>query len=323
MRLLLLALTGALGLLLGLTAGAEGWSLSPSAWAQDAALILELRLPRSASAWLAGAALGLAGAIAQGLFRNPLADPYLLGSAAGAHLGVSLALVAGATLTWPVSLGVPLAAFLGALGGVLLSLMLAGTLHQGTPLLLAGVIVGMLLGTGAEMLSLIAPEILRARQAFLLGTTVYADAGAVALLGLAVAVAGALAWPAARVLDALTLGEDAAATLGLPVRACRIGLLAALALATGAAVSQVGLVGFIGLVAPHLVRAMGTRAHRALLLQSACCGGALLVWADAFCRGWAAPSEWPVGLMTASLGGAYLLVLLRRRGRPSASGPPP
>lgn len=318
-RTLLLVLLGLLGLMLGLAAGADGWSLSPSVWVRDAALISDLRWPRSASAWLAGAGLGLAGAIAQGLFRNPLADPFLLGSAAGAHLGVSLALVAGTTLAWPASPGIPLAAFLGALGGVLLSLSLAGSMHQGTPLLLAGVVVGMLLGTLAEMLSLLAPEILRSRQAFLLGTTAFADGQSVTLLVIALTGALLLAWPGARLLDALTLGEDAAASLGLPVRACRMGLLAALALATGAAVAQVGLVGFVGLAAPHLVRALGVRAHRPLLLQSMLCGGALLVWADALCRGSAAPSEWPIGLLTAGLGGGYLLLLLRQRSRPVCS----
>ena len=314
-RPILFGLAGVIGLLLGLIAGAEGWSLRPEQWRQEASLILELRLPRSCVAWLAGAALGLAGAIAQGLFRNPLADPFLLGSAAGAHLGVSVALVVGASASWTALLGIPAAAFVGALAGVLLSLTLAGTLREGTHLLLAGVVVGMLMGAAAEMLSLLAPEMLRARQAFLLGTTAFADARSVGLLASALAVAVLLAWPCTRVLDALTLGEAAATTLGLPVRACRAALLAALALATGAAVSQVGLVGFIGLAAPHLVRTIGPLPHRDLLFNAALCGGALLALADAFCRGWAAPSEWPVGLMTATLGGLYLLTLLRLRNR--------
>lgn len=304
-----------LGLLLGLAAGADGWSLHPAAWAQDSALILELRLPRSLSAWLAGAALGLAGAIAQGLFRNPLADPFLLGSAAGAHLGVSLSLVIGAGL-----LGIPLAAFLGALSGVVLSMTLAGSLRQSTHLLLAGVVTGMLMGAAAEMLALLHPDILRARQAFLLGTTAFADAHSVALLSAAMAVSLVIALPCARVLDALTLGEEATSTLGLPLSFCRMALLTALALATGTAVSQVGLVGFIGLAAPHLARALGPMGHQSLMVNASLCGGALLALADALCRGAVAPMEWPVGLMTSTLGGLYLLALIRRRGRRAGGG---
>jgi iron complex transport system permease protein len=310
---------GLLSLLLGISAGAEGWSWGWAAWSADQNLIMQLRLPRAASAWLAGAALGLAGAIAQGLFRNPLADPYLLGSAAGAHLAVSLVLAASSALAGASALGgfggigIPLAAFLGALAGVLCSLLLAGGLREGPVLLLAGVVVGMLMAAAAETLALMAPDILRARQAFLLGTTAFAGPESVMTLGIALALGLALALPCARALDALTLGDDAARTLGLPLSACRALLIAALALTTGAAVAQVGLVGFVGLSAPHLVRAMGPALHRGLLIQSALCGGALLGLADALCRGLAAPTEWPTGLLTALLGGGYLLIRLRQR----------
>jgi len=310
---------GLLSLLLGISAGAEGWSWGWAAWSADQNLIMQLRLPRAASAWLAGAALGLAGAIAQGLFRNPLADPYLLGSAAGAHLAVSLVLAASSALAGASVLGgfggigIPLAAFLGALAGVLCSLLLAGGLREGPVLLLAGVVVGMLMAAAAETLALMAPDILRARQAFLLGTTAFAGPESVMTLGIALALGLALALPCARALDALTLGDDAARTLGLPLSACRALLIAALALTTGAAVAQVGLVGFVGLAAPHLVRAMGPALHRGLLIQSALCGGALLGLADALCRGLAAPTEWPTGLLTALLGGGYLLIRLRQR----------
>ena len=310
---------GLLSLLLGISAGAEGWSWGWAAWSADQNLIMQLRLPRAASAWLAGAALGLAGAIAQGLFRNPLADPYLLGSAAGAHLAVSLVLAASSALAGASVLGgfggigIPLAAFLGALAGVLCSLLLAGGLREGPVLLLAGVVVGMLMAAAAETLALMAPDILRARQAFLLGTTAFAGPESVMTLGIALALGLALALPCARALDAFTLGDDAARTLGLPLSACRALLIAALALTTGAAVAQVGLVGFVGLAAPHLVRAMGPALHRGLLIQSALCGGALLGLADALCRGLAAPTEWPTGLLTALLGGGYLLIRLRQR----------
>lgn len=344
-RVAVLVGLGLLSLVLGVSAGADGWSWGWTAWVADQELIMQLRLPRAISAWLAGAALGLAGAIAQGLFRNPLADPYLLGSAAGAHLAVSLVLavssvLAGASLlggfggpglidglggpqatasnasAWMAliqGLGIPLAAFLGALAGVLFSLMLAGGLREGPVLLLAGVVVGMLMAAAAESLALMAPDILRARQAFLLGTTAFASPESVTTLAVALALGLALALPCARALDALTLGDEAARTLGLPLAACRALLIAALALTTGAAVAQVGLVGFVGLAAPHLVRAMGPILHRGLLIHSALCGGALLGLADALCRGLAAPTEWPTGLLTALLGGGYLLIRLRQR----------
>ena len=344
-RVAVLVSLGLLSLLLGLSAGAEGWTWGWTAWSADQELIMQLRLPRAATAWLAGAALGLAGAIAQGLFRNPLADPYLLGSAAGAHLAVSLVLAASSALAgasmlgisggagisgglgesavtassasaWiglMQSLGIPLAAFLGALAGVLCSLLLAGGLREGPVLLLAGVVVGMLMAAAAETLALMAPDILRARQAFLLGTTAFASPESVTTLAVALALSLALALPCARALDALTLGDEAARTLGLPLVTCRALLIAAMALTTGAAVAQVGLVGFVGLAAPHLVRAMGPTLHRGLLIQSALCGGALLGLADALCRGLAAPTEWPTGLLTALLGGGYLLFKLRQR----------
>lgn len=313
---------GLIGVLLGLSAGAEGWSWGWSQWSAESELILQLRLPRTLSAWLAGAALGLAGAIAQGLFRNPLADPYLLGSAAGAHLAVSLWL--SGTSAWAAAgllpfadlashgLNLPLAAFLGALAGVLCSLVLAGGLREGPVLLLCGVVVGMLMAAAAEALALIAPEVLRSRQAFLLGTTAFTGPQSVVVLAAALVVGLLMALPCARALDALTLGESAASTLGLPLRWCRAGLIIAMALVTGAAVAQVGLVGFVGLAAAHVVRTLGAPNHRALLWQAAACGGAMLAIADALCRGLAAPMEWPIGLVTALLGGGYLLFLLRR-----------
>ncbi|MCY7314538.1 MAG: iron ABC transporter permease, partial [Rubrivivax sp.] len=149
---LVLAAVAVLLLLLGLCAGAQGWSL---AWAQDADLITAIRAPRTLGALLAGALLGLAGALAQGLFRNPLADPYLLGSAAGAGLGVVLALAAGGALAgsaampplgWLRDLGLVGAAFCGALGGVALTLLLAGGAARPLQLLLCGVVVGVLMG---------------------------------------------------------------------------------------------------------------------------------------------------------------------------------
>nr|MBP8272644.1 iron chelate uptake ABC transporter family permease subunit [Sphaerotilus sp.] len=193
-----LGLVALFGGLAGLLAGSEGWSsaalrvaLSPAGADESTALILwEIRAPRTLGAWLTGALFGLAGAIAQGLFRNPLADPYLLGSAAGASLGVVLVLAAGSVVGWSAGSGVVdltgvalelaqglsqaglvAAAFLGALVGVGLTLSLARGAQHTTRLLLAGVVVGVVLGALNDLLTTVAPEALRGRQSFLLGTT--------------------------------------------------------------------------------------------------------------------------------------------------------
>lgn len=318
---LALALTLAALLLtvLGLAAGAEGFSF---AWRAEADLITAVRAPRTLGAFGVGALLGLAGAIAQGLFRNPLADPFLLGTAAGAGLGVMAVLAAsglfGATLGLATSgallrLGLVGAAFAGALVGVSLTLVLARGAARPMVLLLAGVIVGVVLTAVADLLALLSPEALRARQVFLLGSTSFLGWGSVAALAAVLALALPLAMRVARVLDALVLGEATAASLGLPVPRLRLLLLALLALCTGCAVAQAGLVAFVGLVAPHLVRRWVTVAHSALLALSALAGGVLLLAADLLARRVVAPEELPVGLITALLGGVFLLALLRRR----------
>jgi iron complex transport system permease protein len=305
--------------LLGLAAGAEGWSL---AWGEDADLITAIRAPRTLGALLAGALLGLAGALAQGLFRNPLADPYLLGSAAGASLGVVLVLAAGGLLGRELGLaasglllrlGLVGAAFAGALLGMALTLMLARGAGRPMVLLLAGVVVGVLLTALSDLVILLSPEALRGKQVFLLGTTSFLGWPSVWALGLALLLTLPLATRLAGALDALVLGEASAASLGLPLPQLRLGLVALMALATGTAVAQAGLVAFVGLVAPHLVRRLVVVRHGALLALSALAGGVLLLAADVAARSVIAPMELPVGVLTAVLGGIYLLMLLRRR----------
>jgi iron complex transport system permease protein len=316
----LLAVLALLGLAAGLSAGSEGWSL---AWGADAELIRAIRAPRSLGALAAGALLGLAGALAQGLFRNPLADPYLLGSAAGAGLGVVLVLAAGSALAgsgvlgqlgWLLDTGLVVAAFCGALGGVGLTLLLAGGAARPLQLLLCGVVVGVLMGAVSDLLLMVSPEALRGRQVFLLGTTGFLGWAAVGWLAGALALVLPLALQFARALDALVLGDASASSLGLRLPVLRLLLVALMALATGTAVSQVGLVGFVGLVAPHLVRRLVVVTHRAQLALSAAAGGVLLLAADVAARSVIAPQELPVGVLTALLGGGYLLVLLRRHG---------
>ncbi|MCD2513965.1 iron ABC transporter permease [Acidovorax sp. D4N7] len=317
MALALLLGSGAL-MALGAGLGSSGWEGwgdqgDPLAWQ----IVRDIRLPRTLGAWLAGALLGLAGAVAQGVFRNPLADPYLLGSASGASLGVALAMAAlGASpfaLQGLLRLGITGAAFAGAAGAALLTLVLARGAHDTLRLLLAGVVVGVVLGAAASMVLLLNPAIMQAMQSFMLGSTAFVGWSACALMAAVLVAVLLAAWSLARVLDGLALGEATAQSLGLPLAPLRLLLIALLALATGTAVAQCGLIAFVGLAAPHLARSLVRAMHRWLLLLSAGMGAALLLGADLLARWLLAPQELPVGVLTAVLGGSYLLWLMHRR----------
>jgi iron complex transport system permease protein len=303
----------------GVAVGSLGWEpLWSRAGDASAAILWDIRLPRTLGAWFAGALLGLAGAIAQGLFRNPLADPYLLGSATGAALGVAVLLVLigvvpAAGSGWIEGLGLTGAAFAGAVAAVLVTLALAKGVQHTLRLLLAGVVVGMVFGALAALVMFWVPDIMRAMQAFLLGTTGFLGWASVGLLAALFIISLAVSVGLSRALDALSLGETTAASLGIALGPVRVVLIGVMALATGAAVAQVGLIAFIGLVAPHLVRAAVKPTHRWLLPLAALTGGVLLLAADVLARWLLAPQELPVGVLTAVLGGGYLLWLMHRR----------
>jgi len=343
--LLSLALTA-----LGVCVGSTGFEnligallhpdLDPPATAMAQQIVWDIRLPRTLGAWAAGALLGLAGAVAQGLFRNPLADPYLLGSASGASLGVALALAAlggGAGMLggsmmnggMPVGvfsghvlvrLGLTGAAFLGAVLAVLLTLALSKGVQHTLRLLLAGVVVGVVLGAATQLVLLASPDSLQAMQAFMLGSTAFVGWTACALMAGVWALCVSASALLGRVLDGLSLGEATARSLGLPLGSLRIALVAVLALATGTAVAQTGLVAFVGLAAPHLVRSVIKTTHGRLMLLASLMGGALLMAADTLARWLIAPQELPVGVLTAVLGGGYLLWLMHRNARGFAGG---
>ena len=284
-----------------------------------ARIVWDIRLPRSLGAWLAGALLGLAGAVAQGLFRNPLADPFLLGSASGASLGVASALalfgVAPATV-WLAKLGLTGAAFVGAVLAVLLTLQLARGVQHTLRLLLAGVIVGVVLGAVKDLITLAAPDIIPSMQGFNLGSAGFIGWASCVLMAVAWCVCAAAAWVFSRALDGLSLGEATAASLGLPLAPMRLALVVVLALATGTAVAQTGLIAFVGLAAPHLVRSMAKVTHAWLVLLASLMGGVLLMGADVMARWVIAPQELPVGVLAAVLGGGYLLWRMHRRTGP-------
>jgi iron complex transport system permease protein len=309
----------------------------PSATAMAQQIVWQIRLPRTLGAWGAGALLGLAGAVAQGLFRNPLADPFLLGSASGASLGVALALAAmgggagmlGASMmdsgvavsvfsssAW-VRLGLTGAAFCGAVFAVLLTLALSRGVQHTLRLLLAGVVVGVVLGAMTHLVLLFSPESLQAMQAFMLGSTSFVGWTACVLMVTVWALCALAAWLLARLLDGLSLGDATARSLGLPLGPMRAALVAVLALATGTAVAQTGLIAFVGLAAPHLVRSLVKTTSGRLMLLASCMGGVLLMAADTLARWLIAPQELPVGVLTAVLGGGYLLWLMQRNTRVS------
>jgi iron complex transport system permease protein len=313
-----LGLLCVLGIAAGTLVGSTGLESWVQAWSDDVAqqIVWDIRLPRSLGACVAGALLGLGGAVAQGLFRNPLADPYLLGSASGASLGVAVALalfgVDPFATEWLVRMGLTSAAFVGAVCAVMLTLLLARGVQHTLRLLLAGVIVGVVLGALASLITLMRPDVLLGMQGFLLGSTSFIGWSACGVMWAVYAVTLLVALSVSRVLDALTLGEATAQSLGLPLVAVRVLLIAVLAMATGAAVAQTGLVAFVGLAAPHLVRSAVHTTYRGVVLLSSLMGGALLLAADLLARGLLAPQELPVGVLTAVLGGGYLLWLMYR-----------
>jgi len=296
-----------MGTLLG-SAGAS-WNFIES----DQTLIFDIRLPRSLGTYLAGALLGLAGGIAQSLFRNPLADPYLLGSASGALLGVgSILCFAYLGHAWLEIIGLNGGAFLGALIGVLASLLLAGGYRSSLRLLLSGVVISVILGAANSLFTFVRPDLFQSIQSFMLGNTTLLSWSGVEIMAIALVICLLVTLITSPVLDALSLGENTARTLGLPLDQLRLVLISILALATGCAVAQTGLIAFVGLAAPHLVRKLSSGRQRVQLLFSCLGGGILLLTSDLIARTLFAPIEIPVGLVTAVLGGLYLLVLLRR-----------
>lgn len=279
-----------------------------------------LRAPRLLLAVCAGAALGLAGALLQGIFRNPLADPGLVGVSSGAALAAALAIVAGEAW-WPA-----LPRLLGswtlvvfAFGGALLATAVVYAVAQVrgstqlTVMLLAGVAINALAGALLGWISQVATDAqLRALQFWLLGSLGGARWSAVAGVGALVLLALAAALRLARPLDALALGEAQAHAMGVPVERVKRQAVLCVALAVGAVTALTGIVGFVGLVAPHGVRLLAGPGHRGVLPGSALLGAALVLAADAFARTAAAPAELPLGVLTAAIGAPFFLVLLMR-----------
>ncbi|MDX2004129.1 MAG: iron ABC transporter permease [Meiothermus sp.] len=289
---------------------------------QENPIVTELRLPRVLAAMLVGAALGISGAAFQGLFRNPLADPYLMGAASGAALGVTLAVSLAGGLTGAFAqnavfeflpASATLAGFAGAVGAVLLVLLLSGGASRTGDLILAGVVVGSVLVSLSSYLMLQSADRVRAVLAFTLGNLAFVGWGGVLSLAVYLALALPVLLLLGRTLNALSLGEETARSLGLPLNALKLAIIGAVTLLTAAAVAQAGIIGFVGLVAPHILRRLLGGDYRWLLPASALGGAVMLVLADLAARVVIAPSELPIGIVTTLLGGPFFLYLLWRK----------
>lgn len=271
-------------------------------------ILWELRAPRVASAFACGGLLALAGALMQTLFRNPLAEPYLLGVSGGAGLLALLGMAAG--LAWP---WVSALAFAGSLLALVLAAALGGRLlaRDHTPLLLAGVMLAAGFGALiALVLSITPAEQLPGMLFFLMGDLAWANQPTWLWVALLLGVLGA--WRLGRKLDVLQLSPLKAASLGVAVAPTRWMLFTLAGACTALVVAQAGSIGFVGLMVPHALRRLGLTAHRTLLPAAALAGGSLLVLADALARTLIAPRELPVGVLTALIGVPLMLWLLRK-----------
>ncbi|HEY9499641.1 MAG TPA: putative F420-0 ABC transporter permease subunit [Terrimesophilobacter sp.] len=287
-----------------------GFGESPLAALRDG-IVWELRLPRVLTAAAVGAGLAVSGVVMQAITRNPLADPYLLGLSSGASLGAVAVLLLGTALLLPV------AAFLGAMVALALTLLLAGSFGRVTPgrTVLAGIAVSSLAAaiTSLVIFWTVTGDSYREILGWLLGSLAGARWPAVAIAFAAILIAGVPIMLSGRVLDAFAFGDTSAAALGINVQAVRWTTLTGAALLTGAMVSVSGSIGFVGLILPHAVRLMVGPRHRLLLPLSALVGATFLIWADTVARSLFDPKELPVGIVTAIIGAPVFALLLARR----------
>lgn len=279
------------------------------------AIIVDVRLPRVLMAAVVGATLATCGGAYQGIFRNPLADPYLIGAAAGAALGGTIAISTNIDVSYYAASLLTLFAFGGALSASFVSFALGRSSREAptVSLILAGVAVSAFATAVTSLLMLRSEDDLRIVLSWVLGGFNLASWDKMWLLLPYATPAVVVIFLHSRVLNAMQLDDEEAQHLGVDVRKVRFVLIAAVSVATAAAVSVSGVIGFVGLIVPHTVRLLGTADHRQLLPLSALGGAALLVLADLAARTLIEPAEIPVGVLTAMLGAPFFLLLLQRR----------
>lgn len=279
---------------------------------QERALLLEIRLPRVALAALVGAALATSGATYQTVFRNPLADPYLLGAAGGAGLGATIA-ITGSNQAFSASL--PIFAFLGGILAVVATFFVAGKLYNDPgALLLSGIAVGSFAAAVQTFLQQRNSDALRPVYSWILGQLTVADWTSVRWAAVYIFIAIGILISISKILDALMLSDEEAFSLGVSPNRIRIIAVCAATLATATAVSVSGLIGFVGIVVPHIVKRMTRKATNKALLSIAFFGAAFLVLADLGARTLISPAEIPIGVITAFIGAPFFLLILRARG---------
>ncbi|MBU1598654.1 iron chelate uptake ABC transporter family permease subunit [bacterium] len=289
----------------------SGGLIQSNAGSIQETIVVDIRTPRVILAALVGLGLAIAGAAMQGLFRNPMAEPYVLGMSSGAACGAALAIVLGVG-----GLSIPVMAFIGAVTTIFVVYSIART-EGGMPtetLLLAGIAVGFFLHAVVSFLKIIAShEALRNVVLWLMGSFALATWVDVKMVILPILCGIGVLYFLSRELNALQFGEEQALHLGVEVETVKRILLVASALVTAVAVSVSGIIGFVGLVVPHMVRLIIGPDHRILLPASALCGAIFLVLCDILARIIAQPAEMPIGIITAAIGAPYFVYLLRRR----------
>jgi iron complex transport system permease protein len=277
----------------------------------DQAIIWNVRLPRVVLAALVGAMLAAGGTSYQGVLRNSLADPFLLGVAAGAGLGATVAIVAGGN-----SFVLPASAFVGAILAVTLTYVVAaagGSRGSGYAIILAGVAVAAMLTALQTYLQQQHADEIRQIYNWILGSFAVATWSDVRLVLPYIAVSCAVLLAHRRILDVLRVGAEEASVLGVHPERTRLLIVAAATLGTAAAVSVSGLIGFVGIIVPHAVRLAASASYRVVLPVSMVCGAAFLVLADLVARTVQRPSEIPIGVVTAVVGAPFFLIVLRSR----------
>ena len=280
------------------------------------AIIWDIRAPRVVLGVLVGGMLGMSGAAYQGVFRNPLADPYLLGVAAGAGLGATAAIVMAGDSTW-----LPVSAFIGAIAAAAVTYAI-GSVGGGrgsvSSLILAGVAVAAFLTAVQTYIQQRNAATLREVYSWILGRLSTAGWSDVRTVIPYVLVSAVVLVSLRRVLDVLALGDDEATALGIPVVRVRLAIVAAATLGTAAVVAVSGLIGFVGIIVPHVLRLLFGSSYRVLIPLTFFLGGAFVVVADLAARTISQPSELPIGIVTAFLGAPFFAMILRTKTRAAA-----
>ncbi len=283
--------------------------------ARSDAIVWQIRMPRVILGVLVGSMLSMAGAAYQGVFRNPLADPYLLGAGAGAGLGATIAIAYGPDVAFWFIDPLPLAAFVGAVAGVFLAYVLGYTVRSGrtaVTLILAGVAVAAFLTALQTFIQQRESDTLREVYGWILGSLTTAGWSEVRLVLPYVGVCTAVLFAFRRLLDVMSVGDTEASSLGVNPARLRLVLIGFATLGTAAVVAVSGLIGFVGIIVPHTVRLLTNASYRVIVPLSLLLGGSFLVLADVLARTVLAPAEIPIGVVTALVGAPFFAVVLRR-----------